>query len=267
MTLHEDDTVRDALVALIPIDLEPPLDRIHARIEHRRRRARARLAVGSIALFALVVVTLSTLPGGSAHRSLDVTNRVHRTRHAGTTVVPTTKRSVPTTRPAVVVPPTTAHVVAPPLSSATTVPRVAPTTLPQLVFPPMTSVQVTPTTQKAPTPTTVPVAAYERITLILDDAGLHASAQYVTAKQVDIIFLDQRTSATSVPDTGVRVTTNDGQSGVILRPYQDPDCCAWFGAIGTVFHPLGIVTFQGVDTATNYSDIPNLHTTTKFVAS
>jgi hypothetical protein len=266
MTLHEDDTVRDALVALIPTDLEPPLDRIHARIEYRRRRARTRLAIGSVALVALVVVTLSTLPGGSAHRSLYVTNRVHRTRHAGTTVVPTTKRPVTTTIPAVA--PTTAHVVVvPTFPTATTVPSVAPTTVPQFVLPPLTSVSVTPTTTKAPAPTTVPVAAYERITLILDDSGLHVPQQIVTAKQVDIIFLDQRTSATSVPDTGVRVTTNDGQSGVILRPYHDPDCCAWFGAIGTIMHPLGVVNFQGVDTATNYSDIPNLHTTTKFVAS
>jgi hypothetical protein len=105
------------------------------------------------------------------------------------------------------------------------------------------------------------------MTLILDDSGLHAPAQFTTAKQVDIIFLDQRTSATRVPDTGLRVTTSDGTTFVILRAYHDPDCCAWFGAIGTVMHPLGVVTFQGIDTATNFSDIPNLYATTKFVAS
>jgi hypothetical protein len=265
MTLHEDDAVRDALVALMPVDLEPPLDRIHSRALQRRRRARVRAGVGVVSLAALVALTLSALPGGAAHRSLDISTRPSRARHAATTVVPTTKRPVTTTIPAVA--PTTAHVVVvPTFPTATTVPSVAPTTVPRFVLPPL-SVSVTPTTAIAPAPTTVPVAAYERITLILDDSGLHAPDQITTAKQVDVIFLDQRTSATSVPDTGVRITTTDGQSGVILRSYHDPDCCAWFGAIGTVFHPLGVVTFQGVDTATNYSDIPSLYTTTKFVPS
>lgn len=265
MTPPNDELVRDALVAALPTDLEPPLERIHARVQYRRRRAQVRWGVGSVALAALVALVIGALPGGAARRRVDISTRPSR-RHAVTTVVPTTKRPESTTIPAVV-PPSAAHAVVPSLPIVTTVPGVAPTTVPA-VAPPVTRARLTPTTQKATSPpTTAPLLAYERITLVLDDSGLHAPAEFTTAKQVDIIFLDQRTSATSVPYTGVRVTTADGQSLTILRPWYDVDSFGHFGAIGTVLHPLGVVTFQGVDTATNYSDIPNLYATSKFVAS
>ena len=264
MTLPSDELLRDVMVGLVPTDLEPPLERIHARVEYRKRVARVRWGVGVVSLVALVALTISALPGGAVHR-VDISTRPSRPHRVATTVVPTTRRPVPTTVPAVVSPSTAHVVVAPTFPSVTTVPHVTPTTV-RAVVPPVTSVRVTPTTQRESPPTTAPLLAYERLTLVLDDSGLHAPTQFTTAKQVDIIFLDQRTSATRVANTGVRVTDANGASFDILRPYYDPDCCYWFGAIGTLLHPLGVVTFDGID-STNYTLRPGLHASTTMVAS
>jgi hypothetical protein len=246
----DDDAVRRALHDRLPADVELRFDRIDARADRMRRNNRVRGAIAFVTVGAVALLAAATLRPGAAHDRLDVSVNPPRSRATATS--PTTAK-VPRTTP-----PT--HPVIAPL--ATAVPTVGPSPTPTTnanVVSPTTLRAITPigphTTVAPPAPTTTvaPAPTHIRITLVLDDTGLHAPTSLATADLVDVVFIDQRTSKPQ--RISVRVDSPDGSSVMILRQWQDVDCCGHFGAIIGLEHPVGVLVFQPLEQNT-YAAVP-----------
>jgi hypothetical protein len=208
-----------------------------------------------------------------------------RVRVAAATTVPHRRGgSAPTTTP--VVPTTTTTQGSRPFVPALTptVPNSVPfetssTTMVPVVAPPTTTAPATPSSQPSQpnqpsTPTTVvptPTAAPVTVTLILDNAGLHAPTTQVAAGVVTIIFRDQRTDksngfgSTLVPEVHVTPADASYAPSVIGRAWWDEDMYGHFNAAVGYTQLSGAVSFQVWNTANHASAGPLVWTT--FTAS
>jgi hypothetical protein len=268
-----DVELRDALSALMPAGLELPTERIHTRVAQLRRRSAVRMTAAVAAGAVAVAIVFSVLPSGAARG---------RVRVAAATTVPHRRGgSAPTTAPVVLTTTTTqgSRPFVPALTP--TVPNSVPfetssTTMVPVVAPPNTTAPATPSRQpnQPSTPTTVaptPTAAPVTVTLILDNAGLHAPTTQVAAGVVTIIFRDQRTDksngfgSTLVPEVHVTPADASYAPSVIGRAWWDQDMYGHFNAAVGYTQLSGAVSFQVWNTANHASAGPLVWTT--FTAS
>jgi hypothetical protein len=255
--------LRDALSALVPEDLAPPLEFIDRRAAHLRRRTYMRAGAMVAAAVVVVVALVSGLAPGARGTSVRVegrkTPRHHRTAATATTTPPlvtTTSIGSNGSTPAPTTPVThkTDLTVPPPQPQPGPTPTYAPapTTVPPVTAPPASApATTTPTTS---VPTTVPPAReIVRLELILDDAGLHAPATFVARDLMEITFRDNRTVKS--PSAYMRIDLPSPQPSQAIRPWYDEDMFAHFGAIATFDHHVGDLNFQAIDRDTK-ADIP-----------
>jgi hypothetical protein len=214
--LHEDDRdVRDAIHALTP-DVDMVFDRIETRAAGIRRRVHRRIGASVVAVVLVGVGVAFALPGAHARASVDIEQpgRSHHGAHdkttSPTTIGPTETKNLAdpshtgtgsSPPPAVIGPDDQHHEVVVPGASPTTLPYRDPSSSPTTT----PDEQTTPTTTRADESTTTtttvsnsdipPIApGHTRMTVILDDTGLHAPSFVATGDAVEILFLDQRSS-------------------------------------------------------------------------
>ena len=202
-----EDPVRDVMRGLIPA-IDPPLDVIDTRASRLRRRFRLRMAGLAGALVIGTVATAGALTGGASKSAVEVANR--HGRHSKIMVTPTTSATTRVTRPKTATTVTTpASGMAPgqptnPTPGATT-PNAGPA---PIIVPGPTTPRTSP--HGGPSPTTVTTApspkyppiipSHPRMTVVLDDAGLHAPTTFAVGSggYIEILFLDQRSHPTPV---------------------------------------------------------------------
>ena len=144
-----------------------------------------------------------------------------------------------------------------------------------VVASPTTAARTTPSTEPTPSPQTtiapVPTPPPVTVTLILDDAGLHAPSTQVAAGVVTIIFRDQRTDksngfgSTLVPEVHVTPADASYAPSVIGRAWWDEDMYGHFNAAVGYTQLSGAVSFQVFNTVNHASAGPLVWTT--FTAS
>jgi hypothetical protein len=239
-----DGALREALHATRPTHAMR-LENIDRNIARLRRRTVGRVVAGVAVVVAAVVFVGSALSPRSAPQSLRVRppkNTVPRAK-----LIPTTLPAAPVSGPKsqrsrVGTPsPTTVQPqlrTVPPAPTTTPHDSVAPT-------PTTTRDQSPPSTVTVPTTTPLPVgpplpAGHTRITVILDDKGLHAPATFAAGDHVEILFLDQRSQhgylSWLIDNGGPRVVRWDGKvqtlsswrlkPGTTLEFHVDDEQCA-----------------------------------------
>jgi hypothetical protein len=244
-----DDELRDALSSTRPSH-SVRLDNIDHKIVRLQRRAFLRAAGGAALLVAAVVFVGSALSPRDGTQSLNVQPPVNTT----TPSVRTVPASVPA--PAVSGPKSHDHrIITPALSPTTnqsqpqrhTIHSAPPVSPNNSVAPTPTTTreQAPPSTATVPTTTPLPVgpplpAGHTRITIVLDDTGLHAPATFAAGDHIEFLFLDQRSQhgfiSWLINDGGPRVSRWDGKTetlssyalkpGTTLEFHVDDESCA-----------------------------------------
>ena len=231
----------------------------------RLRRGRIEMLSAAVAVAAAVALLVGLAMPGARSDAGRVTTKPSASVPGGHSVAPPAARSTTTLAAATVTAPVTtspARIVHPPAPVVTPITN-APAPVPQ--NPPPTAA---PQPHEAPStttsPTTVPIPATVRITVVIDDAGLHAPATLVAGGTVEVFFLDER-SARPAPAAELHVVA-PGVDQVIARSVRANDPYGYFGGIYQFPHLLGAVDFTARYTAT-HSDIANGYATTVISAS
>jgi len=223
---------REGLQALAPARAVADVDRIEYRRAMIRRRRAFAIAGITAAFVLLVAAVVWAAPGRPLHRVQTVVGPTTTTEGGSTSssesnrvIGGTSSSTMSTTVPATTVPPTVSTAVpvatnpaasSPPTATPTT--RLAPTTSPG---------PTTPTTRHTTTTTTVPQST--RVTVTLDDTGLHAPGGSFPPGNFTIRFLDRRTNPIGTatldvsvqPNLGIVVNLAAGESKtVMLCPHQ-----------------------------------------------
>jgi len=249
-----EDPVGDVMRGLIPA-LDPPLDVIDTRASTLRRTFRLRMAGLTGALVIGTVATAGALTGGTSKSAVEVENRDGR--HSKIVVTPTTQgrnthpdtnTTVPTSvtsTPGVAPVPTTNSTPGGSTPSSPGAPAIGPVPTTARTSPPTVdtvpgSVPTTATT--VPAPTSPPIGPnHTRMTVILDDTGLHApstfKANYGSAHAVEILFLDRRSNS----QVGLDYLKTD--TGILVRSWiTGQPISAWALTPGTL--QLGVLDYR-----------------------
>jgi hypothetical protein len=248
-----EDPVRDVMRGLIPA-IDPPLDVIDTRASSLRRTFRLRMAGLTGALVLGTVATAGALTGGASKSAVEVQNR--GSRHSKIVVTPTThgRNTHPNTNTTAPISVTSAPLVAP-VPTTNPTPGVSTPSSPgaPIVVPVPTTARTSPssptTVHSVPNPvttTTVPAPNYPpigpnhtRMTVILDDTGLHApvtfKANYGSGHAVEILFLDERSNGSPGLDY-VKTGT-----GILVKSWYSGPIRAWALTPGTL--QLGVLDY------------------------
>jgi hypothetical protein len=220
-----DDNLRAALRPR-PIALDAPMDLIAGRAKKLRVRTRAQWGAGAAAVLVVFVALWTATLGSPLHRSVEVdrapkehidhASRTQRARKTHAAIAPLDVFTPSTTRQvdrAAASPTSEPTMSFAPINAVTTT-----TTAPGTVAPPPR----TPTTEATTTTTTIASPypkqlAAHRITLVVDDTGLHGPATCACAGDVEILFLDQR----------VTTRYTNASAYVTSQPPSVGDLSAW----------------------------------------